>query len=289
MVASSYLWILLAFSCSHEKLKSRRIILEYSAAFISFSFLSPPKSFASYVRAPIECLYPAARVRLYIYETVHLASDGSLDRLNDLLLNNPPSSFILSAKEAASADQYLRIKTQDAWNRARRLEREERGALLGIDYTTPYDKVNTAIQEMGQKRQFQILRKRQLNLEKNDPIRAALNVYTNNLVFSDSYQLNAQGVERKQIIRNDAMPSVDAVVVSDLDLRDLYRNQILQNIEDARFELTYQLKQSQVDLQEVLAYLKEAQQSCDSWFSFIPGRDVEEALSRVKSMGNDHQ
>ena len=262
---------------------SRRSLLAFSGSFAGSAILFPLSASPSDVRAPIECLYPATRVRLYINDVLRVASEGNLEELQKLLLSNSPSSFILGEKELQSADINKRIKTQDAWNKARRMEREERGAQLGIDYRTPYDKANTAIQEMGQKRQFKILRQRQTNLEKRDPIRAALNAYTNNLVFGDYYQLNAQGTERKQMIRNDAMPNVEAVVVSDLDLRDLYRNQILQNMEDARFELTYQLNQNEVDLQEVLLYLKEAQKSCDSWFGFIPVQDVEEALAKVRS------
>ena len=283
MVGPSFLiTILLAFSHSQEI--SRRHALVSSAACVVSAFLRPPlSSHASEVRAPIECLYPAIRVRLYINGAVKLASEGSLEELKNLLLIHSPSTFILSDKEATTAERYLRIKTHDTWTKARRLEREERGAEKGIDYTTPYDKANTAIQEMGLKRQFQILRQRQRKLEETDPIRAALNVYTNNLLFGDSYQLNAQGSERKELIRNDALPSVESVVLSDLDLRDLYRNQILQNMDDARFELKFQLMQSSVDLQEVLVFLKEAQKSCDSWFGFIPAEDVQEALSEVNS------
>lgn len=277
----------LVLSNEHHLTKpSRRdVVLICARTFAAASAFGrgPHSAIALDVRAPLECLYPAIRVRLYIDDAVQAAIDGSLDDLRNLLVTDPPSSFVWSKKETASADQYLRVKTQEGWNRARRLEIEERGALVGIDYATPYDKANTAIQEMGRKQQFQILRKRQVQLEKKDPIRAALNAYTNNLIFGDSYQLNAQGIDRKQMIRNDALPDVNSVVVSDLDLRDLYRNQILQNMEDARFELDFQLRQSQADIQEVLVYLKEAQKSCDSWFSFIPQRDVGEALAVVKA------
>jgi hypothetical protein len=254
---------------------------------------------ASEVRASIECLLPATRVKLYIDEMVSLctallvvlvsstdsskdatASSAALDSFEKLLFNPP---VFLKADEASVAQTYRKNKTQNAWNKARRSEREQRGAELGIDYTTPYDKMNTAIQEWGDQRQFQILRKRQLQLDSEIPMRAALNAYTNNLVFGDGYKLNAQDEEKKNLVRNDALPNVNTVVVSDLDLRDLIRNQILQNMDDARAEWKYQMQQPQLEAQEVLNYLSQAQISCDEWFRLIPDQDVKTAISIVVS------
>ena len=70
-------------------------------------------------------------------------------------------------------------------------------------------------------------------------------------------------------------------MLADLDLHDLYQNQILQNMDNARFKLKFQLMQLSVDLQEVLVYLKEAQKSCNSWFGFIPAEDIQEVLSQA--------
>jgi hypothetical protein len=118
-------------------------------------------------------------------------------------------------------------------------------------------------------------------MERNNAMRAAFNAYTNNLVFGDSYQLNAQGDEKKALVRNDALPNVNAVVVSDLDLRDLFRNQVLQNMEDAKAELDYQVSSQQVDVNEILTCLLAARASCNEWFSFIPAADLEAALEAV--------
>ena len=69
----------------------------------------------------------------------------------------------------------------------------------------------------------------------------------------------------------------------DLDLRDLYRNQVLQNMEDAKAELEYQLKSidDEADVEEILNYLKKARSSCQEWFNFIPKDDIEAALQSV--------
>lgn len=273
---------------STEEAWNRRSFLVSGTAFCTSILSSASNAAASDVRAPLELLLPATRVKLYIDEAVGLcqsiiASEDSsqvskLALLKDLLDNEP--SFI-TENERKLSKRYLEIKTTDAWQNARRKERELRGAEMGIDYTTPYDKFNTAVQQIGEKSQFQILRSRQRKLEQSSTIRTALNSYTNNLVFGDTYKLNAQGGEKKSLVRNNALPNVNAVVVSDLDLRDLYRNQVLSNMDDARAEIEYQLRTSDINVEDILTYLRLAQSSCQDWFNFIPKSDVEEALKSV--------
>lgn len=273
---------------SIEENWNRRSFLVSSAAFCIILSSSPSTAAASDVRAPLELLLPATRVKLYIDQAVGLcqsiraSEDGSqvskLAPLKDLLDNEP--SFVTENEQKLSKT-YLEIKTTDAWQNARRKEREVRGAEMGIDYTTPYDKFNTAVQQFGEKSQFQILRSRQRKLEQSSTIRTALNTYTNNLVFGDAYQLNAQGDEKKSLVRNNALPNVNAVVVSDLDLRDLYRNQVLNNMDDARAEIDYQLRTLDFNVEDILTCLRLAQSSCQDWFNLIPKSDVEEALKLV--------
>ena len=59
------------------------------------------------------------------------------------------------------------------------------------------------------------------------------------------------------------------------------RNQILQNMDDARAELDYQLESGDVDVEEIVTYLRKAQAACQEWFSFIPDADVQQALVDV--------
>ena len=262
---------------------SRRVLVGTSLLSLLFQQLPPSVAHAaSQVRAPLELLRPATRVRLFIDEAITLPITNDplgLDRLREYL-DNPP--VFMTAEEEKRSKLYLEIDTSTAWQQARRKEREARGREAGIDYTTPYDQVNTAIQQWGNRRQFQILRKRQLALEQTDPVRAALNAYSNNLVFGDSYQLNAEADVRKSLIRNNILPDVNAVVVSDLDLRDLYRNQVLEGLENARAEISYQQRSGEVDVAEILNCLKMAQESCRAWFRFIPVDDVAAALQAVQ-------
>lgn len=263
----------------------RRIVLKSSLSSLIFSVMGSQKAaHASNVRAPPELLRPPTRVRLFIDEAVELCQSitedsSGLERLKQFLDNEP---VFMKPDEEKSSRLYLEIDTTTPWQQARLKDLEARGKENGIDYTTPYDKVNTAFQQWGDRRQFEQLSKRQRALEQASPVRAAFNAYTNNLVFGDSYQLNAEGDERKNLIRNNALPDVNAVVVSDLDLRDLYRNQVLEKLDDTKAEIEYQLKTGDVDTKEVLSNLKSAQASCREWFSFIPSGDVAEALKAVE-------
>jgi len=271
-----------ARSSTHVDSWRRRLVLTSSLSSLVV-LNGSQKVDASDVRAPPELLRPPTRVRRYIDEAVILCQtitedSSGLERLQQFLDRD---SFIKPDEEKA-ARLYLEIDTTTPWQQARLKDREARGKENGIDYTTPYDKMNTAIQQWGERRQFEILSKRQRALEEANPVRAALNAYTNNLVFSDSYQLNAQGDEKKNLIRNNALPDVNAVVVSDLDLRDLFRNQVLEKLDDANAEIEYQLKTKDIDTKEISRILKEAQVACNEWFSFIPFSDVEEAQKAVE-------
>ena len=212
-----------------RKLQSRRELL---AALLSVTIgalggaaVNPTEAVASEVRAPIELLHPATRVKLYIDEAVKTANQkaktpsDTLRALSQFFAGPPP--VFMTADEMRLSRRYLEIDTSSAWQNARRKEFEARGAERGIDYTTPYDRFNTVVEQWGEQRQFQILRSRQRSLERSNAIRAALNAYTNNLVYGDAYQLNVQGDAKKALVRSDALPNVNAVVVSDLDLRDL--------------------------------------------------------------------
>mmetsp|Transcript_3331 Transcript_3331/g.7324 ORF Transcript_3331/g.7324 Transcript_3331/m.7324 type:complete len:100 (+) Transcript_3331:98-397(+) len=93
--------------------------------------------------------------------------------------------------------------------------------------------------------------------------------------------------EKSQRIRNDKLPTATDVIRSDLDARDLYRNQVQTALDDARAEFLYQKKESRddpgkFDATELLEVLKQAQVSVDKWFSFIPDRDVKLALEAVQ-------
>ena len=152
----------------------------------------------------------------------------------------------------------------------------------------PTDVPLAILSQAGDKRQFSILQKRQRKLEKDNLIREAFNFYTRQLQFDTEYYiLNAAADEKKKMIRNDTLPDIKSVIVSDLDLRDLVRNQVLDAWDDVKAELIYQMKNNDAngifEAEELLALLLRAQNECDRWFSFIPENDVKDAIEKVQA------
>jgi len=242
--------------------------------------------------APLENLLPATRVMVLIDRAVDTAaalvqSKDSDDRqekeqliakLKSLLLE--PQEFFKTKQEVSTSKTYLEQKTWSDWKRARQ---EETRKMFQIR-TDPATELNEAFEQWGERRQFKRLRRQQLALEQSNKIRAAFNAYTNNLIFGESYTLNASREEKKRLIRQyDQLPDVTSVIRSDLDLRDLYRNQVLTAVDDANAELKYQLNgdEPSEDFTELLSILREAQSSCSEWFKFVPENDLKQALEFV--------
>lgn len=89
------------------------------------------------------------------------------------------------------------------------------------------------------------------------------------------------------MIREDRIPHVQTVIASDMGLRYLLRNDVLTACDDARAELTYQMKQSTavaseavvVDGRDLLELLLVAQNACNKWFDLIDETSVKVALA----------
>jgi hypothetical protein len=267
---------------------SRRVALQG----IAVCLLGTSPAFAQDIKkpyAPLENLLPAMRVKVLI-DTAASAAKAINDQrpnkaeliaqLEALLLE--PKSFI-TKEESILSKRYLEIDTLDDWNKAR--QKEAQLAKLQPEQVDPVSRLNEGVEQWGERRQFRRLRRQQLALEEKNNMRAAFNAYTNNLVFGDSYLLTASRDERSRLIRTyDQLPDVTSVIRSDLDLRDLYRNQVLTKIDDSKAELEYQLKnESEVDASELVTLLSEAQSFCNMWFEFVPEKDAKQAMEKVQS------
>jgi hypothetical protein len=114
-------------------------------------------------------------------------------------------------------------------------------------------------------------------------VRSALNVYTANLRFSDSYVLTADPAVRKQLIRSDALPNVQTVITADLDLRDLYRSVIQTAVDDLQAELC-----STADASEVQTLLSQAQVAVTAWFALIDEADIRDAEQRLQELASKY-
>jgi hypothetical protein len=129
---------------------------------------------------------------------------------------------------------------------------------------------------------WKALKQNEYNKESTDEMRAALNLYTSNLVFtSTQYTLRVSKEERSQMIREDRLPDLlTQVVPSDMDLRDLYRNAVLTAVQEARAELRYQINktsQETLDLTDMLQSLRQAQEALNQWFAFIDPKEIADA------------
>lgn len=231
-------------------------------------------------------LVPSCRVRVYIDDLLQLTKStqdsssvqqGRWKDLEERLLLRPPT--FLTEDEAMSSEKYMQVKTWSSWEKAQ--AQQKRADPFNTVPIDPAKELNQAFEQWSEERQWKILRSRQQALERSNPMRAAFNAYTNNLVFGESYVFTGSAEERKRRIRNNALPDVTAVIRSDLDLRDLYRNQVLTAMDDAKAELQYQLtiieeSRNPTDLMEIL---EQAKKSCDEWFRFVPEADVKEATA----------
>jgi hypothetical protein len=114
-------------------------------------------------------------------------------------------------------------------------------------------------------------------------VRAAMNVYTANLQFGESYILTASPSVKKELIRKyDGLPDVKQVITADLDLRDLYRNQAQTTIEDIQAELYRQ----EPDPAELVVLLAEAKKAYVLWFAFIAESAIREALQLAEALAH---
>ena len=85
------------------------------------------------------------------------------------------------------------------------------------------------------------------------------------------------------MIRNDEIPSLAMVITSDLDLRDLYRNQFLTAIEDVTAEVAFQvnLREDEMDVTDSIDLTNQAYDASQKWFELIPRSDIQKALLHV--------
>ena len=237
--------------------------------------------------APLEALLPAARLRLWVEDAYLLSTSLAgtddkdeqykiLQRMNNVLSNCPklftsraptrtnrPTAQLSTGISSANREQYKSIRT---------------------DLSIP-DKMAAMLNQADVERQWGMLQYAESKREQSNDMRAAFNYYTQSLTFGDTYQLTASKEDKKRMIRNDELPSLTAVIVSDLDLRDLYRNQFLTAIEDAKAEVAYQVRKlpNEVDRTDAVELIGDAYLACKKWFDLIAPIDVEEAMEVVRS------
>jgi len=150
------------------------------------------------------------------------------------------------------------------------------------------DRISAMLNQADVERQWSMLKYAESKREQDDFVRAAFNFYSNQLEFDGSaYLLTASSEDRKRMIRNNALPSLAAVIAADLDVRDLLRNEFLTAWEDVGAELDFQLKQAAdkkiMATADIVELMETAHASIYQWFDLIAPVDVQEAMAVVQN------
>jgi hypothetical protein len=247
--------------------------------------------------APVSALLPATRARIWIEEAFQISASltnnqnnskdqiQTLERLNQVLSNRPPlfqkGEKLVPRVGSTALAQFTAKKSNTKLTNM--------GQQQDVNSQDPFasgpslaDKFSRALNQADVARQWGILQAQESRTESQNELRAAWNYYTQQLEFNpSSYEWKASAEEKKRRIRNDQLPTPQAVIVSDLDLRDLYRNQLLTALDDATAEVQYQLKQQQgdnaLDVTDIVDLMNQAHTACTKWFDMIDKRDVKEA------------
>jgi len=239
-------------------------------------------------RADLEYLLPAARVGVYVYQTLAIAeqlnsaskSEETIQKLENLLLS--PPSFIESKDPS--------VTRGDAYNNlppilgevvvAQQKQKERKQQNVDVGFAPQFFEAGELI---GERRSWNRLVKAEKVREGASEVRRALNIYTTNINFNpNKYKYSGTSEEKSKLIREDKLPTAKDVIRSDLDARDLYRNQLQTSLDDAKAEYIYQKKNDFESPDELVSILKDAQRAIDKWFNFIPDEDIKQALEMVK-------
>ena len=246
--------------------------------------------------APIEYLLPAARVGVYIYTCLSLAQDllttgrnedvlkTKLDRLEHLLIH-PPSFIKTNDPVVTRGDPYELPPIVGEFAMASQKQKERQQNSIDAGFVPQFFEVGQLI---GERRAWDRLTKSERMREEQSEVRRALNIYTTNINFSTSrYTFAGTDEEKRRMIREDRLPTAVDVIRSDLDARDLYRNEVQTALDDAKAEYLYQKRVCgddvlKFDANELVLLLETAKKAVNSWFSFVPDQDISNALELVK-------
>lgn len=245
--------------------------------------------------APLEALLPVTRLKLWFEDVYTLSSKLAQESSDNKKMIVSQMNFLLSSKEGnpklfdtKNNEKKLTKATSPSSGTTAQLTsnvssvNKDQYQINRKGLNNIGDKVAAMLNQADVERQWGILQYAESKREESNEMRAAFNFYTKQITFGDNYVLTANKEERKQMIRNDALPTLAAVIVSDLDRRDLYRNQFLTYIEDARAEVAYQVKQDVIDVTDIVVLVNEANDAFENWFSLIAPVDINEAREKLQ-------
>ena len=209
---------------------------------------------------PPQALIPITRLKLWVDEAYERSKCTNsiqdaderyraLEGINEIL-SNRPKLFQGETEPRQTFSSTAQLTTAVSPANKDQYQQNRKNLDLG-------NKMNAMLNQADVERQWGILQYAERKLEQSNEMRAAFNFYTRQLTYGDEYILTASKEERKKMIRNDELPTLSAVITSDLDQRDLYRNQFLTAIDDAIAESAYQVKlnnREEVDLTDLVDF-----------------------------------
>lgn len=262
--------------------------------------------------APVTALLPATRCRLWLEDAYQIAArlnrsatdiqsppnnrdySPTLEELNDALQSRP-NLFVNKGERPlprVSSPALAQFTARTSPPSA--MPTSDRGMGLLLSTSPPPSlatRASSALNRADVARQWGIQQAQESEREAQNEVRAAWNCYTRQLEFDGrGYEWTASRQERKDRIRNDQIPTPQAVIAADLDLRDLYRNQFLTALDDVTAEAAYQVRvlhgeggrPGEVDVADTLELMNQAYNACNRWFAMIDDRDVQEAEEMVR-------
>ena len=239
--------------------------------------------------APTEALLPATRLKLWTDQAFDISNtltstetkENQYKVMQDLnqILSSPPKLFLSDTKKSKKNMASMAQITSSASNANKKQYKQNRQ-----EYSSIGDKFAAMLNQADVERQWGMLQYEESKREESNEMRMAFNYYTQQINFADTYSLTASKEQRKKMIRNDELPTLTAVIASDLDLRDLYRNQYLTAMEDVIAEVAYQIKQTpdMIDYNDTNDLMKQAYTAISQWFDLISPDDVQDALSIIQ-------
>ncbi|MGK3737416.1 MAG: hypothetical protein ACI90V_004261 [Bacillariaceae sp.] len=265
--------------------------------------ISSPISSSKKPSAPISALLPAIRAKIWIENSYKILGDTTRDvdkTLEDLnyVLTHRPKLFVSRGEEPLS-----RVSSSIFAQFTAKNSNDNNNINININplSSSPGARISKALNRADEARQWGMLQSQESKNERENELRAAFNFYTQQLEFdSNSYAWTGTAEERKRRIRDDRIPTPQSVIVSDLDLRDLYRNQLLTALDDVTAEVNYQFRQLQrqkesnpvdntggekivVDLTDTVDLMNQVYVVCTKWFDMIDISDVEKAEDVVRN------
>ena len=274
---------------------------------------APPEIFPKPF-APTSALLPAVRAKLWIEDAHNLSEklatttatagnknirEKTLDDLNTVL-SHRPTLFDRSKGEKPLSRVSSTSLAQFTAKNDKRINNNNNNNSNNKDdpfsSSRPGERFAKALNRADVDRQWGMLQSQESKKEQENEVRAALNYYTQQLEFnSNSYGWTGSSEERKRRIRDDQIPTPASVIASDLDLRDLYRNQLLTALDDVVAEVNYQFRQQQqkdddnesngatVDLSDTVELMNQVYVACTNWFDMIDAGAIESALEILRN------